>query len=115
MDIPLINSIQLLPDGELPSSTETWTKVSRSVRDGVTGEPPLFLWYRTGKNGRDLTAQEKQDDLITELDVLYGVDMPWYGFEKIQPSITVEAPGRVTVESEWITYRKGIKSEFVVA
>jgi hypothetical protein len=109
LDIPLITGIQLLPDGQVPPSTEPWTKVTRSLRDGVSREPPLFLWYRTGKTGRDLTAQERQDDLITELDVLYGSDRPWYGFEKIEPSVTID--GRV--QSEWLTYRKGVKSELV--
>ena len=111
LDVPLINSIRLLPDGQAPPPAETWTKVSRSVRDGVSGEPPLFLWYRTGKTGHDLTAQERQDDLITELDVLYGAGQPWYGFENKEPTITVEGQG--LIESEWLTFRKGVKSELV--
>jgi hypothetical protein len=56
---------------------------------------------------RDMTAQEKQEDVITELDVLYGADRPWYGFEKLEPSVTVES---AKVSSEWITYRRGVKS-----
>lgn len=64
------------------------------------------MWYRTGKMARYLTAQEKQNDVITELDVSYGSDRAWYGFEKIEPSVTIEK-GRVS--SEWITYRKGVK------
>lgn len=112
MDVPLITGIQLLPDGQAPPSTETWTKVTRSIRDGVPREPPLFLWYRTNKTGRELTAQDKQDDLITELDVLFGPDRPWYGFEKIEPSVTIEKPGRI--ESEWLTYRRGVKSELLL-
>lgn len=109
MDIPLITGIQLLPEGQVPPSTETWTKVTRSIRDGVSRAPPLFLWYRTSKTGRELTIQEKQDDLITELDVLYGSDRPWYGFEKIEPSVTIEQSSRI--ESEWLTYRTGVKSK----
>jgi len=106
LDIPLITELKLLPDGQSPPSTEDWTKTSRSIRDGVSREPPLYLWYRTGKMARDMTAQEKQEDVITELDVLYGADRPWYGFEKLEPSVTLES-GRVS--SEWLTYRKGVK------
>jgi hypothetical protein len=105
LDIPLVTDLKLLADGQSPSS-ENWTKTSRSIRDGVSREPPLYLWYRTGKTARDMTSQEKQEGVITELDILYGAGRPWYGFEKLEPSITVES-GRVS--SEWITYRKGVK------
>lgn len=108
LDIPLITDIQLLPDGQSPPSSESWKKIGRSIRDGVTREPPLFMWYLTGKSARDLSAAEKQTDVITELDILYGSDRPWYGFEKIEPSVTLERSGRV--ESEWLSYRKGVKS-----
>lgn len=106
LDIPLITGIQLLPDKDTPTDG-TWTKVGRSIRDGVSGEPPLYLWYRTGKFGKDMTAQEKQDDLITEIDISYGSDRPWYGFQKLEPSVTIEK-GRV--QTEWITYRTGVQS-----
>ncbi|KIM83051.1 hypothetical protein PILCRDRAFT_819843 [Piloderma croceum F 1598] len=106
LDIPLVAELKLLPDSQSPPSTEKWIKTSRSIRDGVSGEPPLYLWYRTGKTVREMTTQEKQEDLITELDVLYGADRPWYGFDKLEPSVTIES-GRVS--SEWITYRKGVK------
>ena len=99
----------MLPGSQSPPSTEKWIKTSRSIRDGVSGEPPLYLWYRTGKTVREMTTQEKQEDLITELDVLYGADRPWYGFDKLEPSVTIES-GRVS--SEWITYRKGVKRAF---
>lgn len=102
LDVPLINDIILLPDGTSPSAAGNWTKVSRSVgNDG-----PLFMWYRRGKAARDMTAQEKQDDVITELDILYGADRPWYGFEKIDPPATVE---KGILVRETITYRKGVK------
>lgn len=106
LDVPLVVELKLLSDGQSPTSTEDWTRIPRSIRDGVSGEPPLYLWYRTGKTVRDMTAQEKQENLITELDVLYGADRPWYGFEKLEPSVTLEL-GRVS--SEWLTYRKGVK------
>ena len=107
LDVPLITEIQLLPENQSPPTPGTWTKVSLSIRDGVRGEPPMFLWYKTGKIARDLSAEEKQNDLITELDVLYGDDRPWYGFTKLEPSVTIPKAHRV--EDEWLTYRKGVK------
>lgn len=71
----------------------------------------MYLWYRTGKVARDMTAQEKQEDMITELDVAYGSDKSWYGFERLEPSVTLEK-GKVL--SEWVTYRKGVKSKFIL-
>lgn len=109
LDISLVTDLKLLSGSQSPPSTERWIKISRSIRDGVSGEPPLYLWYRTGKTVKEMSVQEKQEDLITELDVLYGADRPWYGFYKLEPSVTIES-GRVS--SEWITYRKGVKRAF---
>lgn len=69
------------------------------------GAPPLFLWYRTGKTVAEMNSEE-QANIITELDVLYGEDVPWYGFEKLEPP-TMHERGRV--EATWITYRRGVK------
>ena len=85
--------------------------MSLSIRDGVRGEPPMFLWYKTGKTARELSAEEKRNDLITELDVLYGDDRPWYGFTKLEPSVTIHKAHRV--EDEWLTYRKGVKRMYL--
>lgn len=53
----------------------------------------------------DMTAEEK-NNIITELDVLWGDDVPWYGFEKLEPP-TMEPTGRV--QSTHITFRRGVK------
>ena len=114
LDVPLITEIQLLPENQSPPSIPwpgTWTKVSLSIRDGVRGEPPMYLWYKTGKTARELSAEEKRNDLITELDVLYGDDRPWYGFTKLEPSVTIPKAHRV--EDEWLTYRKGVKRMYL--
>lgn len=52
-------------------------------------------------------TSEERENIITELDVLYGVDIPWYGFEKLEPATFPQGP---KVESTWITYRRGVKS-----
>lgn len=54
-------------------------------------------------------SPEEKANIITELDVLYGEDTPWYGFEKLEPSTIAQ---RGNVEATWITYRRGVKSKF---
>ncbi|KAF9005947.1 Metallo-dependent phosphatase-like protein [Cyathus striatus] len=104
-DINLITDIQLLPDKEQPSPSEGWRKVSTSLRTGVLRAPPLFMWYRVGKTAADMSTEEKAQ-IITELDLLYGEDVPWYGFDKLEPPTMI--PKRNTLPT-WITFRRGVK------
>lgn len=109
MDVDLVNDIVLLPKGEEPTTPDNWQKVELSLRDGVPHAAPLFLWYRLGQRMSFLSSEEKSN-LITELDILFGDDRPWYGFERIQPPTTEEKPGHL--ESAWLTYRRGVKREW---
>jgi hypothetical protein len=59
-----------------------------------------------------MSPKERQEDVITELDVLYGEDTPWYGFERLDPPTTPEQEGRVEAVS--LTYRRGVKRTFDV-
>jgi len=59
-----------------------------------------------------MNAEERQTQIITELDVLYGEDSPWYGFEKLEPPSTPENEGHV--ESVWVTYRRGVKCTWLI-
>ncbi|KIJ20637.1 hypothetical protein PAXINDRAFT_165536 [Paxillus involutus ATCC 200175] len=107
LDIPLVTDLQLLPAGEEPTPlTDPWFKVEHSIRDGVLRAEPLFLWYKTGKTATEMSAEEK-NNIITEIDVLFGEDRPWYGFEKLPPAVTPEKEGRL--ESVYVTYRRGVK------
>lgn len=49
---------------------------------------------------------EERSNIVTELDVLYGQDDPWYGFEKLQPA-TMQGTDRL--EPVWLIYRRGVK------
>lgn len=69
---------------------------------------PLYLWYKTGKTMQVMTAEEK-NNIITEIDVLFGEDRAWFGFEKLDPPVTPEQEGRVSSVS--VTYRRGVKRE----
>ncbi|KAI6149292.1 Metallo-dependent phosphatase-like protein [Pisolithus tinctorius] len=107
LDVPLITEFKLLPSGEEPGTgTDMWFKVKRSIRDGVMREKPLYLWYKIGKAMNEMTTQEKQQ-IITEVDVLFGEDRPWYGFEKVEPAVTPEKDG--VIQSVYVTYRRGVK------
>ena len=48
--------------------------------------------------------------MITEIDVLFGEDRPWYGFEKLEPAVTPEKEG--ILDSVYMTYRRGVKGEW---
>lgn len=107
LDVPLITELRILPEDEKPTTmSEHWTRTTLSVRDGVRGLSPAYLWYRTGQTLRAQTAKGPKEELITELDVLYGEDRAWYGFEKLEPPVK-EEKGRI--DAVWITYRKGVK------
>jgi len=87
--------------------SDAWHKVPKSTRTGVASLAPLFLWYKAEKTGREMTDAERKNDLITELDVTYGEDVPWYGFEKLSPPTT---PGiKDKRQSAFITFRRGVK------
>ncbi|KAI0054414.1 Metallo-dependent phosphatase [Artomyces pyxidatus] len=108
LDIPLITDLQLLPASSSPSSDPSaWTKSPLSIRDGVVRAEPLFLWYKTGKTLQEMTTEERQE-LITEVDVLFGDGEPWFGFEKLEPATTEAQQGRR--ENVWVTYRRGVKA-----
>ncbi|KAG6331867.1 hypothetical protein ID866_7223 [Astraeus odoratus] len=107
LDIPLVTELLLLPAGEEPiPSDDSWFRIKHSIRDGVIRAEPLYLWYKTGKTLGEMNAEEKQY-MITEIDVLFGEDRPWYGFNKVEPAVTAEKEG--VVEGVHVTYRRGVQ------
>lgn len=55
---------------------------------------------------QEMSAEEKKN-IITEIDVIFGEDRPWFGFEKLEPAVTPEQEG--SVSSVFVTYRRGVK------
>lgn len=102
----LIDDLLLLPKDEEPASPGNWLKVKTSIRDGVPRAPKLFLWYKLGERMSFLSDEQKRN-IVTELDLLFGDDRPWYGFERLEPPTTPSQEGRM--ESAWLTYRRGVK------
>jgi hypothetical protein len=70
--------------------------------------PPLYLWYKLGPTTQELSDSDKQS-LITELDILYGKDRTWFGFEKVDAAIN---EGSKKVDPVWLTLRRGVKGWF---
>ncbi|KAJ6581440.1 Metallo-dependent phosphatase [Mycena capillaripes] len=104
-DVNLITDIKLYPASESPSPSDSWKKLPVSLRTGLMGAPPLYLWYQLGKTSGEMTVAERSN-IVTELDVLYGDDIPWYGFEKLEPATILH---RGDWESTWLTMRRGVK------
>ena len=65
----------------------------------------MFLWYKAEKTLQQMSEQEMKN-IITEIDVIFGEDEPWYGFEKVEPPV---AEGQVLSTSVYITVRRGVK------
>ncbi|THG93934.1 hypothetical protein EW026_g7427 [Hermanssonia centrifuga] len=106
LDIPLITDIRILPEKETPSPfSSQWSKVSRPV--SPRGET-LYLWYYKNKTLSEMSNAEKQNNLITEIDVTYGDSDAWYGFEKLERPVASKDEGK-KLESVWLTTRKGVQ------
>ncbi|KIJ55458.1 hypothetical protein M422DRAFT_151719 [Sphaerobolus stellatus SS14] len=105
LDIPLITDLRLLPEGgdNLLPERDSWYSVGRSVRDGVKGTNPLFLWFKLGPTYRGLDKNQTRN-LITELDVIYGSGGPMYGFQMLFPEVVKE---NAQIDPATIAYRRG--------
>jgi hypothetical protein len=58
-----------------------------------------------------MSPTEIQDHLVTEIDILYGANVPWYGFQQLEPATTEEQEGRI--EKVSLLYRKGVQRNTV--
>ncbi|KAK7687305.1 hypothetical protein QCA50_009810 [Cerrena zonata] len=105
LDIPLINEVRVVPDGQTPygdGSSTGWSRVKVPVSPRG---PRMFLWYKAEKTLQQMSEPDLKN-IITEIDVIFGDDEPWYGFEKIEPPV---AQGQKLSASVYITIRRGVK------
>jgi hypothetical protein len=66
----------------------------------------MFLWFYAERTRMEMSARE-QKSLVTEIDILYGEDVPWYGFQGLDPPTTEEQVGKI--EKVTLLYRKGVQ------
>ncbi|KAH8832657.1 Metallo-dependent phosphatase-like protein [Flagelloscypha sp. PMI_526] len=107
-DVNLVDKILLLEEHKEPEDIQSggWKKADMSVRNGLKDVEHVYLWYHVGKTAAEMNEQEKAN-LITEIDILYGEDIPWYGFEKLEPPAIPFVKGRL--EAIHVTTRRGVK------
>ena len=79
---------------------------TRGTGTGAADLTPLFLWYKAEKTTREMADAERKNDLITELDVMYGDGIPWYGIDSLSPT-TPEIKNKR--KSVYGTFRRGVK------
>lgn len=94
---------------EPPRDRTSWRKAPHSIREGVMGQPPLFLWYKLGKTRMQMTDSDL-NNIITEIDVINGDGPPFWGFEKISTPLSKGRNGQT--EDVYMTYRKGVKRNY---
>lgn len=80
--------------------------------DGVyPSKTPLYLWYKLQRPLAGIPAGVEIEQLITEVDVVYGdANRTLWGFEKANRPVMERRKGKS--DAVWITFRKGMKREF---
>lgn len=117
LDVPLITDIRVVPEPipqTLESDLEGWTQAKGDLHDGIwPTQPAMRLWYRVTDQSNLWRKQEIErqgmtgdDQIVTELDILYGDGEPFFGFQRVQGGkVLDEKPGKW--ESVDLAYRKG--------
>lgn len=116
LDVDLITDIAVLKDNKedhLSPPREAWHRASTSLTDGVRPKQPrLNLWYKLRPPVSLVSEDKAIEEVITEIDVLYGEGRPWYGFQKTNREI-MKATAKT--DSVWLTYRKGVKRKTYIS
>jgi hypothetical protein len=115
LDVPLITNLRIaphpLPD-TLKSDLDGWTLATGDLHSGVwPSQAETRLYYKTKDQAGGSKRQAVLDqDIITEIDIVYGDDEPFYGFERIQGGRVLEAVDK-SWESVDIAFRRGTYSK----
>lgn len=105
-----MTELQILGENETPSPDSSyWKKVPHVVSPHGAKR---YLWYKLEKTLSQLSQDQRQNLLVTEIDVLFGDDIPWYGFERVNGAALEGKEGAVE-QSVWLTYRRGVKRRFL--
>ena len=119
LDVPLITALRVAPEplpDTLKTELEGWTKAAGDLHSGVwPTQSELRLYYRTRAQGQSGgTPHQRQEEtsthFITELDIVFGDDEPFFGFERVQGGKVLEAKAGKW-ESVDLAYRRGSPGE----
>ncbi|KAG9125890.1 hypothetical protein FRC07_005748 [Ceratobasidium sp. 392] len=109
LDVPLITDIRIIDEGNefaLPNDNRTWHQAEGILTDGIYPRVKnRRLWYTTQKPYANATKEDELDDVVTELDIVYGDGEPFWGFERVQGLIFPGKPGKSLPVS--LAMRKG--------
>ncbi|WOO76974.1 putative inactive purple acid phosphatase 29 [Vanrija pseudolonga] len=101
LDVPLISDLRIATD----VSDDGWTKAHGNLHSGLyPKQDKIHLWYKL--QTQDGQTEGLQQDIITEIDVLYGDDAPFYGFHRVDGGKIVNAKAG-KYESVDLVYRRG--------
>ena len=113
LDVPLITDLRVVPEPvpqTLESDLEGWTQAKGDLHDGIwPTQPVMRLWYKVADQStlwKKRQGMTGDDQIITELDIVYGDAEPFFGFQRVQGGkVLDEKPGKW--ESVDLAYRKG--------
>ncbi|KAG8690860.1 hypothetical protein FRC11_008574 [Ceratobasidium sp. 423] len=112
VDVPLITDIRIVDEGDegsIPDNGKTWKQAEGILTDGIYPRVKnRRLWYSLQKPYANATQGEELDDVVTELDILYGEDEPFWGFKRVEGVIYPGRPGKSVPMS--LVARKGYTS-----
>ncbi|KAH7335387.1 Metallo-dependent phosphatase [Rhizoctonia solani] len=112
VDVPLITDIRIVDEGDegsIPDNGKTWKQAEGILTDGIYPRVKnRRLWYSLQKPYANATQGEELDDVVTELDILYGEDEPFWGFKRVEGVIYPGRPGKSVPIS--LVARKGYTS-----
>ncbi|KAL7419143.1 Phosphatase dcr2 [Cryptotrichosporon argae] len=123
LDVPLVAHIRVLPEPpptDLADELSDWVKADGDLHSGVwPSQSEWRLWYKTreqfwdgwkraapGAGAVQRRTAFDDADIITELDVVYGEDAPFFGFTRVEGGpVTDRKEGRW--ESVDVAFRRG--------
>lgn len=112
----MITDLAIADEGDefaIPDNGKTWHQAEGILTDGIYPRVKnRRLWYAVQKPYKNATEGEQLDDVITELDILYGEDEPFWGFERVEGLIYPGRPGKSLPIS--LVARKGFSGAFSI-
>jgi hypothetical protein len=115
LDAPIITDLRIAPfpiPADLAPELEGWVIANGDLRSGVwPQQETLKLYYKLSETpiGMDdrKRQESEQEEVVTDLDVVFGDDDPFYGFERVIGGPVVAAEGD-RWESVDIAYKRGV-------